>query len=98
MDTFKLIVSMLIINNNNAISITKGSKVKFQPLSQPYPRCCIAAGYNNLSMEGCVIPSGLRFVCKVDSSSKVTEEQLGGPLAHSLLCSKHFELNCFASE
>ena len=65
------------------------------------PRRCIAAGCNTVSGEGYSLHAllwdqGLRV--KWIRAVKRQRSNWEGPLAHSLLCSKHFEPNSFASE
>ena len=57
------------------------------------PRCCVAAGCNTVSGEGYSLHAfpldqGLR--CKMDSSSKATEEQLGRSLGTLVALFKAF--------
>ena len=65
------------------------------------PRRCVAAGCNTASGEGYSLHSfprdqGLRT--KWIRAVKRQRSNWEGPSAHTLLCSKHFEPDCFASE
>jgi len=61
--------------------------------------CCDAAGCSTKSEEGCS-----RFIqissLRVKWTGAIKQQQIGqkGPTTASLLCSKHFEPNCFITE
>ena len=65
------------------------------------PRRCIAAGCNTVSGEGYslhVFPRDQGLCAKWIRAVKRQRSNWEGPLAHLLLCSKHFEPDSFATE
>ena len=65
------------------------------------PRCCVTAGCNTTSGEGYslhLFPRDQGLRAKYIRAVKRQRSNWEGPSAHLLLCPKHLEPDCFASE
>ena len=63
-------------------------------------RRCVAAGCNTKSGEGYSLhgyPREQDLHAKWDRAVKRQRSNWGGPSKHSILCSKHFEADCFVT-
>lgn len=65
------------------------------------PRRCVAAGCNTVSGDGYSLhafPRNQDLRAKWIRAVKRQRSNWDGPSTHSMLCSKHFEPDCFATE